>query len=332
MKKIKLLLIVAVSFFACTTFAQELTGSLTEYFRAARIGIDGVVVPQVRLQIGNEIDRVLVDKNNRRVGAGYISFNNYFRNQGPTYPWYRKGDGTHNGGAIITATKLGDMQFYPVNSTGGGAATVNDDDMPDRMVLKISHNNTNGGNGYVQVNDGYKAVHLGECSGYPFDGNGYIGFNVQKDEASNRWKTGSNGARNGGNVVYSTLTGTFVVSALGNTGGGLAQFTDDEVKENAVLTVNKDGLLRTKEIEVLVDLWSDFVFEEDYDLRPLKEVEMFINTNNHLPDVPSESEVLEHGINLGEMDAILLRKIEELTLYTLQQEKMIQALMEQLEK
>ncbi len=72
--------------------------------------------------------------------------------------------------------------------------------------------------------------------------------------------------------------------------------------------------------------WSDFVFADDYDLLPLSEVERYIIKNNHLPDIPSEAEVMKEGINVGEMDARLLRKIEELTLYTIQQSKEIQNL------
>lgn len=61
--------------------------------------------------------------------------------------------------------------------------------------------------------------------------------------------------------------------------------------------------------------WADYVFADDYQLNSLEEVEEFIEKNNHLPNVPSETEVLENGFDLAEMDAILLQKIEELTLY-----------------
>ncbi|ELR73392.1 hypothetical protein C900_04244 [Fulvivirga imtechensis AK7] len=67
--------------------------------------------------------------------------------------------------------------------------------------------------------------------------------------------------------------------------------------------------------------WSDFVFEEDYNLRPLEEVEAFIKENKHLPEVPSAQEVEGSGIDLGAMDARLLQKIEELTLYMIEIKK-----------
>lgn len=63
--------------------------------------------------------------------------------------------------------------------------------------------------------------------------------------------------------------------------------------------------------------WPDYVFEKTYDLQPLTEVEQFIKEKKHLPDVPSAKEVQEQGVALGEMNAILLRKIEELTLHVI---------------
>ncbi len=77
-----------------------------------------------------------------------------------------------------------------------------------------------------------------------------------------------------------------------------------------------EGGIRTE--EVLVDVkqgnWCDYVFEPTYRLRPLSEVETFINENKHLPEVPSAVEVETNGVKLGEMDAVLLKKVEELTL------------------
>jgi len=89
------------------------------------------------------------------------------------------------------------------------------------------------------------------------------------------------------------------------------------------LSVN--GKIRAKEIIVETG-WSDFVFEENYYLRSIDEVETYITENGHLPDVPSADEVEENGINVGEMNALLLQKIEELTLYLIKQDKEIQSL------
>ena len=67
--------------------------------------------------------------------------------------------------------------------------------------------------------------------------------------------------------------------------------------------------------------WPDYVFKPNYNLRPLTEVDQYINTHQHLPDVPSEKEVTDNGIDVGETQAMLLRKIEELTLYIIEMKK-----------
>ncbi len=71
--------------------------------------------------------------------------------------------------------------------------------------------------------------------------------------------------------------------------------------------------------------WPDFVFAKTYGLRPLAEVESYIKAHAHLPEVPSAAQVAKEGINLGEMDATLLKKIEELTLYLIEQNKKLEA-------
>ncbi|TCI93727.1 hypothetical protein [Tenacibaculum sp. M341] len=90
-----------------------------------------------------------------------------------------------------------------------------------------------------------------------------------------------------------------------------------------------EGSIGAREIKVEANTWSDFVFYDDYQLPTLKEVENHINEKGHLKDIPSAKEVEENGIFLGEMDAKLLQKIEELTLYTIAQDKEIKELKKQ---
>lgn len=88
------------------------------------------------------------------------------------------------------------------------------------------------------------------------------------------------------------------------------------------LAVN--GKIRAKEIKVETN-WSDFVFEENYNLPSLREVEEHIAEKGHLRDIPSAKDVKENGIQLGEMDSKLLQKIEELTLYLIEQNKKLES-------
>lgn len=87
-----------------------------------------------------------------------------------------------------------------------------------------------------------------------------------------------------------------------------------------------NGTVKAKEIIASNTDWADFVFAGDYRLPPLSEVEQHIAENKHLPGIPTETEVKENGVNLGEMQAKLLQKIEELTLYVIQQENAIREL------
>lgn len=73
----------------------------------------------------------------------------------------------------------------------------------------------------------------------------------------------------------------------------------------------------------LKENWSDYVFEEDYKLLPLSNLQQFIKENKHLPEVPTSKEVKADGIELAATSALLLKKIEELTLYIIQQDKRI---------
>lgn len=78
--------------------------------------------------------------------------------------------------------------------------------------------------------------------------------------------------------------------------------------------------------------WPDFVFKKDYTLMPLKELEQFITKHQHLPNVQPAAEVEKNGLDLSDNQAVLLQKIEELTLYILQQEKRIEELEKRINK
>lgn len=90
-----------------------------------------------------------------------------------------------------------------------------------------------------------------------------------------------------------------------------------------------NGTVHSKEVKVDMTGWSDFVFKREYTLPTLEEVEKHIAEKGYLENIPSEKEVLENGINLGEMNAKLLQKIEELTLYLIEMKKEIELLKEQ---
>ncbi len=107
---------------------------------------------------------------------------------------------------------------------------------------------------------------------------------------------------------------------------GIGTATPDEM-----LTVN--GTIHAKEVRVDMNVpGPDYVFEEGYDLLSLSEIEAYINANNHLPEIPTAAEIEANGLQLGEMNMLLLKKIEELTLHTINQQSLIESLMNRIEK
>ena len=91
------------------------------------------------------------------------------------------------------------------------------------------------------------------------------------------------------------------------------------------------GKILAEEVRIkLIKDWADYVFAPDYRLTGLPDIEAFIQTHHHLPDIPTAAEVEAGGVGLGEMQAKLLCKIEELTLYLIEQHKTIETLKAQL--
>ncbi len=95
---------------------------------------------------------------------------------------------------------------------------------------------------------------------------------------------------------------------------------------NEAFAVLANGTVLAKEVKIVVDTGADFVFSPDYRLKSLPEVESFIRENNHLPEIPSEKAMQEDGLSINEFQIKLLQKIEELTLYVIEQNKAIENL------
>ena len=136
------------------------------------------------------------------------------------------------------------------------------------------------------------------------------GLNIGVTGRADRSNTGTNvggwfgaggGANNYGLIVDS-----------GNVGIGTTNPTEK---------LSVKGRIRAQEVVVDNNNWSDYVFADDYKLQSLTDVEAQIKTSKHLPGVPSAQEVAEKGVSVGDMQAVLLAKIEELTLHQIAQEK-----------
>ncbi|MFC7526830.1 hypothetical protein ACFQRK_22935 [Parapedobacter sp. GCM10030251] len=98
-------------------------------------------------------------------------------------------------------------------------------------------------------------------------------------------------------------------------------------KPKAKLAV--EGAILAKEVKVKTDISvPDYVFEPDYKLPALAEIEAYVKQHKHLPEIPSAKDIEQDGLNLAEMNLLLLKKVEELTLYILEQQREINQLKE----
>ncbi|WP_158800291.1 cell division protein ZapB [Pedobacter sp. L105] len=122
---------------------------------------------------------------------------------------------------------------------------------------------------------------------------------------------------------YALTTKMIIQGNSGNVGIGIA---------NPLEKLAVNGIIHSQEVKVDMTGWSDYVFKKEYPLLPLSEVKTYIDKNQHLPDMPSESEVIKTGLSLGDMNKLLTKKVEELTLYLIDNQKQLQQLQEKMER
>jgi hypothetical protein len=95
---------------------------------------------------------------------------------------------------------------------------------------------------------------------------------------------------------------------------------------NPYYKLDVSGIIRAHEVKVNTNSGADFVFDENYALKPLNEVSDFIQSNKHLPEIPSAADMIDNGLDMGEFQIKLLQKIEELTLYIIELNRKIEIL------
>ncbi|WP_419494260.1 cell wall anchor protein [Chryseobacterium bernardetii] len=154
-------------------------------------------------------------------------------------------------------------------------------------------------------------------------------------------------AKAGCDGCYSEKAGDTVLRNLGKTHNIILSLPNDNNDGTSYIGINDgargtwikffnngiarfDGKINAKEVEVKANVWADYVFKKEYQLRSLEDVEKHIIEKGHLPNIPTAQEVLENGINLAEMNSKLLEKIEELTLYSIEQNKKLKSQAEEI--
>ncbi|WP_422861149.1 fibronectin type III domain-containing protein [Flagellimonas sp. W118] len=263
----------------------------------------------------------------------------------------------------VTATSTSPLILIYTGSSGGGS--VGDELYIDRVSItsqgsadtqspSTPTNLSSSGNSDMTVDLSWNAA---------TDNVGVTGYNVYQDGTSVATNISSTSHQVTG--LTASTTYNFTVTALdaaGNqsiasnavsvttdasSGGGsgssvwsesnsVASYTGDvAIGTSSVPTGYKmaiDGKLITEEVKVqLSGNWPDYVFEEGYDLPTLEEIQKHIKEKGHLPNIPSAEEVKVNGFELGEMDKLLLEKIEELTLHTIEQQKLLNEQQEQIQ-
>ena len=131
--------------------------------------------------------------------------------------------------------------------------------------------------------------------------------------------TAINTGANGGHVYVGGIGNVYLSKTIiGNQTQTTGPHTD------AILTVN--GKMVAKSCYIRIVDWADYVFAKDYKLPNLYDIEKYYIANKHLPEIPSEKEVIENGIDVAEINKLLLKKIEEITILMVKQQKQIDAL------
>ncbi len=124
-----------------------------------------------------------------------------------------------------------------------------------------------------------------------------------------------------GTDVTPTVLPVLIIDANGN----IALNTFDS--KGYKFAINGSAIATSMTVK-LNSAWPDYVFKKDYQLPSLQEVKAYIDQNQHLPEIPSEQQIAKEGLNLGEMNKLLMKKVEELTLYLIEQNDKIEKLTE----
>ena len=271
---------------------------------SGKVGI-GTASPEAKLQIHNT----------GTIGAKWNPANSYFTIEDGNNSLIIDPNELYSSQTMRIGTANGDIKFGSVNETGAsdkmiikGSGNIGIGTMAPSAKLEIKGQGSlasawNPAKSYFTITDGSSSL-IADSNEIYSSGTLHIG-SASGDVVKFR-TIGENGMeekmiiKNNGNVGIGTMT------------------------PDAKLAVN--GVVHSKEVKVDLTGWSDFVFEDDYPLPTLEEVEQHIKEKGHLKDIPSAKEVEENGVFLGEMDARLLQKIEELTLYVIELKKEIEQL------
>ncbi|WP_051289279.1 hypothetical protein [Chryseobacterium daeguense] len=230
-------------------------------------------------------------------------------------------------GGVKLQTSNGLFQLLQNGNVGIGTSTpVEKLDVVGGVVAGHSHA-TEGVNGFAIRYDDGTANNWGSLRS---SAESYMAFGVKADPVTGQGWLSSTGTQNFHRVAF----------VAGNEGFKFFTTPSQQIALNAPVTMNEimkistngnallQGKFEAKEVKVTLTPTADFVFEENYNLPKLEEIEKHIKEKKHLPEIASASVMEKEGVNIGEFQIKLLQKIEELTLYSIDQNKQIKQLQE----
>lgn len=307
------------------TFRTNYDGSIAERMRISNNGKVGIGVDdpseELEVHVGDAFSEILIssERNGNGENLGRIGF-----------------EGLNTSGASVkyAGVKGGILDNSSSTYQGNLFFETYDDGFNPRMTIAGS----NIGIGTTQPDfnlDVRGTVAIGSSGDA-----GVLNFRRGSDGWSGAANIGFNGASEAHNFSFKIISGsgylTFYTNKNGSVDERMRLLNNGSLGIGTTSTGNHklavEGSIGAREIKVEANGWSDFVFKKEYELRTLEEVEQHIKENGHLPEIPSEVEVVENGINLGEMNAKLLQKIEELTLYLIDEHKNNQKLQQEVEQ
>lgn len=317
----KILLSVSICLICVPAFSQW-TSNGNVISTTQNVGI-GTTAPGFKLDVAGDIrsnNFILPSKG--RIGLN-LTDNFTYQDQIMGYysiGWYK--DSWDPGTVGLWQSSYGGIRFftagqYRMGINRSGNVGIGTENPTQKLEINGNTKTSNlllpsGGQITVQLSDAflYQGISMGHYALAWMTDSWFTGANTL-------WQSGYGGIKFFTKGIY-----RMSIDSNGNVGVGTENATQKLDVNGNIKGVDfyANGTVYANEVKVEATKWSDFVFDKEYKLRSLEEVKAHIEEYKHLPDVPSEKQVIEEGINVAEMQAKLLQKIEELTLYVIQQD------------